>query len=303
MCGGMRGLELDADAMTRFARFVARAQITLKRSRLLRWGVSATFFWLLAVLFYLASVASWGEFSKPNQFGDFFAGIFAPLAFLWLVLATMLQRRELELQRKELAQNREALMLQAKELKASVEQLATQAQIMLEEQNRNQTHMREQSFETRILKWAIPLSTLLEITSHWRITIKIDESSTLSKEFLCLADRCSRRMLVSFKEGRVGDMCANLSVLFVNLIRNLEDERCVLTDASIGRGAFVNIMREHIRGLGAIVADSEWDSSPFFAVRAKALGLVELLNAMAIATGRIERHEGLKQSWPESLIG
>lgn len=35
----------------------------------------------------------------PNAQGDFLAGAFAPLAFLWLFIATMLQRDELQLQR------------------------------------------------------------------------------------------------------------------------------------------------------------------------------------------------------------
>lgn len=288
--------------MIRLTRFVARAQVTLKRSRLLRWGVSASFFWLLLVLFYLASFASWADLGKPNQFGDFFAGIFAPLAFLWLVLATMFQRRELELQRKELAQNREALMLQARELKASVEQLAAQAQIMFEEQDRNKTLMREQSFETRILKWAIPLSTLLEVTSHWRIAIKIDNSSTLSKEFLCRDSNCSDLMLDSFKEGRVGNMCSELSDLFMRLIAVLKDDRCKMTNFSIGRKAIIDIMQDQIQGLTEIIVDAECDPSPFFAVRAKALKLIELRNAMVVVTQRIEQHEGLRGSWPEMLI-
>ena len=52
---------------------------------------------------------------KPNEWGDFFGGIFAPLAFLWLILGYLQQGDELQLSTK-------ALHLQAKELKNSVEQ-------------------------------------------------------------------------------------------------------------------------------------------------------------------------------------
>lgn len=52
---------------------------------------------------------------KPNEWGDFFAGVFAPLAFLWLVLGYLQQGEELRL-------STEALRLQAEELKNSVEQ-------------------------------------------------------------------------------------------------------------------------------------------------------------------------------------
>ena len=52
---------------------------------------------------------------KPNEWGDFLAGCFAPLAFLWLVLGYLQQGDELRL-------STDALRLQADELKNSVEQ-------------------------------------------------------------------------------------------------------------------------------------------------------------------------------------
>jgi hypothetical protein len=50
-----------------------------------------------------------------NEFGDFLAGAFSPVAFLWLVLGFIQQQKELQ-------QNTEALKLQADELKNSVDQ-------------------------------------------------------------------------------------------------------------------------------------------------------------------------------------
>lgn len=52
---------------------------------------------------------------KLNDFGDFLAGVFGPVAFLWLVLGYLQQGRELRL-------SSEALRIQAEELKNSVEQ-------------------------------------------------------------------------------------------------------------------------------------------------------------------------------------
>ena len=52
---------------------------------------------------------------KLNEIGDLSAGIFGPVAFLWLVLGYVQQGRELKL-------SSEALQLQAKELKHSVDQ-------------------------------------------------------------------------------------------------------------------------------------------------------------------------------------
>lgn len=50
-----------------------------------------------------------------NEFGDFLAGAFSPVAFLWLVLGYLQQQKELQ-------QNTKALELQAVELKNSVDQ-------------------------------------------------------------------------------------------------------------------------------------------------------------------------------------
>lgn len=50
-----------------------------------------------------------------NEWGDFIAGAFAPLAFFWLVVGYFQQGEEL-------GQNTQALRLQAQELKAAVEQ-------------------------------------------------------------------------------------------------------------------------------------------------------------------------------------
>lgn len=77
--------------------------------KLFKWGLIISFFYLLllAVLIYflnLSLMSSW------NELGDFLAGSFSPLAFLWLVLGYLQQQEELQ-------QNTEALRLQAAELK------------------------------------------------------------------------------------------------------------------------------------------------------------------------------------------
>lgn len=74
---------------------------------------------LTAVILLLASTYAFVEFDalyqmKPNEFGDFLAGIFGPLVLLWVVMGFLQQGAELKY-------SREALLLQAKELKASVE--------------------------------------------------------------------------------------------------------------------------------------------------------------------------------------
>ncbi|MFN4312570.1 MAG: hypothetical protein ACK4FK_18455 [Ferrovibrio sp.] len=64
-----------------------------------KWGVGISLGWLIIALTF----GAWRKFwcLPPNEMGDFFAGIFAPLAFLWLVLGYMQQGDELRRTQKD----------------------------------------------------------------------------------------------------------------------------------------------------------------------------------------------------------
>ena len=91
------------------------AQKPKMSNHLFVFGVLLTAGWLIGV-------AAWWEWSlgslrelEPNAFGDFLAGTFAPVAFLWLVLGFWQQG-------KELRNSADALWLQMEELRNSVDQ-------------------------------------------------------------------------------------------------------------------------------------------------------------------------------------
>ncbi|MHC2020402.1 hypothetical protein [Methylobacterium sp. CM6247] len=106
--------------------------------------------WYLATAFYvglgaLVLYGRWAEveslFTPPksppdrlplNSIGDVLAGFFAPLAFLWLFVATQLQRKELALQRKELENTRAVLDEQRNELQRAAAESNLQTAIMQE---------------------------------------------------------------------------------------------------------------------------------------------------------------------------
>lgn len=83
--------------------------------RRFRFGLIVTLGWLATMTILFCWSNTQASQMKPNEWGDFFAGVFAPLAFLWLVLGYLQQGEELRL-------STEALRLQAEELKNSVEQ-------------------------------------------------------------------------------------------------------------------------------------------------------------------------------------
>ena len=82
---------------------------------MLIFGVLVSVFWLVGMGFILYFNLEEVVSLELNALGDFLAGGFAPLAFLWLVIGYFQQGKELKL-------STDALILQAKELSNSVEQ-------------------------------------------------------------------------------------------------------------------------------------------------------------------------------------
>jgi hypothetical protein len=71
-----------------------------------------------------------------NELGDFLAGAFAPLAFLWLIVTVLIQAKELKEQRKELVLTRLEYKLNRDETRAATVQLKIQSEVMSDEKMR-----------------------------------------------------------------------------------------------------------------------------------------------------------------------
>lgn len=99
-------------------------------------GIAATAAWLMLFLLpamwhLLEATFTATELMPLNEWGDFLAGIFAPLAFFWLVLGYYQQGEELR-------QNTEALQLQQQEMKASADATAKLAATAMADHQRQQ---------------------------------------------------------------------------------------------------------------------------------------------------------------------
>lgn len=75
---------------------------------------------------------------EPNALGDTFAGAFAPVAFVWLVAAVMLQRNELAAQRQELRETRLVAGQQVEEAKKNVLLIGEQTSLLKQDRERIQ---------------------------------------------------------------------------------------------------------------------------------------------------------------------
>lgn len=67
-----------------------------------RAAVAMTIIWVVGALVFLTVRSGEVAAMSPNEWGDFFAGVFSPIALLWLVLGYFQQGEELRLQVEEL---------------------------------------------------------------------------------------------------------------------------------------------------------------------------------------------------------
>ncbi|TXY28584.1 hypothetical protein FXE87_06390 [Vibrio mimicus] len=81
-----------------------------------KFGILLTSLWFLLLCGLVA--LKWDDAASMslNEWGDFLAGVTAPIAFLWLIIGYMLQRKELSL-------NSEALWLTQKEVERQANEL------------------------------------------------------------------------------------------------------------------------------------------------------------------------------------
>lgn len=91
-------------------------------------GVTITCIWFLGI-YRFCFLNGYKLPESLNELGDFLAGIFAPVAFFWLILGYMQQGKQLDQNTKALEQQERALQLQIEEMKESVKQQAELAEI------------------------------------------------------------------------------------------------------------------------------------------------------------------------------
>jgi hypothetical protein len=110
-----------------------------------------------------------------NSIGDVLAGFFAPLAFLWLFIATTLQRIEL-------ADTREVLAAQQRELEATAKENAHQTKIMNDTLKATRASVVYSAFEMRLYYVSVlimerPLALIISWQSYdLRPTMKVPDS-------------------------------------------------------------------------------------------------------------------------------
>jgi hypothetical protein len=103
---------------------------------ILKGAAAFTAVWLaFAIIFAIIDRYSATDKMTINSWGDFVAGVSAPIAFIWLVVAVALQSIELREQRKELALTRSEFKSSRLVMKAQADEAKRQAEFIEQQTN------------------------------------------------------------------------------------------------------------------------------------------------------------------------
>jgi hypothetical protein len=134
-----------------------------------KFGWTITMAWIALWAFLLFQDWHKAHEMKFNEWGDFFAGAFAPLAFLWLVIGYFQQGEEL-------SQNTEALKLQEKALQSQVKEL----QHSVEQQNISANALNKQSKLSGLMARLEAKTRLIDALG--RKIVRVKDSRSAGKE-------------------------------------------------------------------------------------------------------------------------
>lgn len=137
-----------------------------------------------------------------NELGDFLAGAFAPLAFVWLAGAVFIQSRELATQRLELIETRAVMREQTKESAATKEYIRTQTEILQTQEHERKQRTNDEFFDSYIVSLVGSLTEpssfavageIFQLESwmewNWPIVVSADRNKAIGAALFDIADR------------------------------------------------------------------------------------------------------------------
>ena len=145
------------------------------------FGVIATLIWFLGIYVFSQS-NSYNLPATLNELGDFLAGIFAPIAFFWLILGYIQQGKQLDQNTKALEQQEKALQLQIDEMRSGIRQQGELTRLQLEQlrmtNNASNPYLELSSQEMKIHEVRDLLSNKMEMLGslEFNVCSKVNES-------------------------------------------------------------------------------------------------------------------------------
>jgi len=177
-------------------------------------GILVTAIWFIGIYVFSQS-NSYNLPATLNELGDFLAGIFAPVAFFWLILGYVQQGKQLDQNTKALEQQETALRLQIDEMKESVQQ---QRELVLiqRQQNEDSNNSVSPYFEFEDLKiycCGVVDIQAFEQEPEYELSLKLKNSGKEVREVVFL-DRNEKPFLNLM---RVNSETLDISICFSDL--------------------------------------------------------------------------------------
>lgn len=159
-----------------------------RASNPIAWGAGLTIalaltVTVLAILPGPEGLRRYSEFSQlpSNAIGDTLAGIFAPLAFIWIVVTVFLQSMELAEQRKELELTRNELQLAREAQEAQLGVMQKQAEIFEDEKQQRVWDRAEKVLDGLLVDLARKCELLNDVV-NWEFDVHEDDYSGMTDD-------------------------------------------------------------------------------------------------------------------------
>jgi len=123
----------------------------------------------------------WFLDAPPNEIGDTIAGVFATLAFVWIVVTVFLQSAELAEQRKELELTRTELQLAREAQEAQLQVMQKQAEIFEDEKKQREWDRIEKVLDGLLVDLARKCELLNDLTT-WEFDRHEDDYAGMSDD-------------------------------------------------------------------------------------------------------------------------
>ncbi|MCB1452929.1 MAG: hypothetical protein KDJ43_04730 [Rhizobiaceae bacterium] len=203
--------------------------------------------------------------------GDFVAGIFAPLAFIWLAAAVFLQGRELRLQRKQLDENRRVAEEQRDEMRESTRLLSLQTETFERELKYRELAIETEKIDrdTLFLCEIFCRSIFFELAKSSKyIALMPEEDAVVNmirdKRYVELSDEIARCLINNgHSTESVAEMIDASKIDGVPFIKNILDKYQSVEKSIVDNGdpsRFMNFVNSHIffhYGYISLVVDSK----------------------------------------------
>jgi hypothetical protein len=221
-----------------------------------------------------------------NEIGDTLAGIFAPLAFIWIVVTVFLQSQELAEQRRELILTRDELRLSREALEKQVAASQAQAEIFKDEKLTRDQARTFSEFEA-IVEQIVRVATSRGVVfAHWGFTKEIGSGDLEHKSHALISSPTDFRNIQD-RVDLVRELAESINLAQSNALTLLKGGWTITESPSLANDF------DYLRAMIESASSLESELSEADRYRAVSLNLDQLLLEIQVT----QEHHEFKKIW------